>query len=465
MSVVRYCSQWFRDEISRLYPALDSNPGRWQFLQYLLYAVHFDEEDDSLVISRDELSVWLGKEKAFGSGHDSVKRRADDFSEHVFTISLGGNVHKPSRGRFRSYTVKSPLPPELSSLWEFERRSRRVPRIQFVSGAKVHVSDELPTVESSCEASVEMAQYMNGLPTNRFATAVARHWDEANAVAAELGDVNTPVGKHCAATMTRLLTHPKPLYKTVSKSTRIYPAHGAMLPSLKRCVREVICQDWMKCDLRAAQYAINVAIWNLEEFGCKLTERPYDEIIEDLGLPRDARAQIKELVFCLFYGMANTGGGKVNLPKKAEAIRIGLWAELKKHRIFKPLLRGREEVKRLIRVEGYATDAWGRIIPLVPHSNGDNVKSIMAQVSQSYEQRIMHAAYRLAQHSSGKHGFTILVNTFDGLHLHPHDTADANSWRRRISDIVSVECKLLGVPTSLEWSQPLALSGRLVASH
>lgn len=452
MSVIRYCSQWFRDEILRLYPALDSKRGRWEFLQYLVFCVHFDEEDDSLVLSRDELSVWLGKEKAFGGGHDSVKRRAEDFSNHVFPISLGDCVHKPSRHIYRSYTVESPLPPALTLLWEAERRSRQLPRVQFVSGSSVHVSDELPTVESSCEASVEMAQYMNGLPTNRFATAVARHWEEANSVAAALGDVNSPVGKHCAATLTRLLTHPKPLYKTVEKSTRIYPAHGAMLPSLKRCVREVICQDWMKCDLRAAQYTINVAIWNLEAFGCKLTERPYDEIIEDLGLPHDARAQIKELVFCLFYGMANTGGGKVNLPKKAEAIRIGLWAELKKHRLFSPLLRGREEVKRRIRAKGYATDAWGRIVQLVPDTQRDNVKSVMAQVSQSYEQRIMFAAYRLAQRSRGSHGISILVNTFDGLHVHPHHASDTIYWKRRISSAVSQECKELGIPTSLEWS-------------
>ncbi len=453
MSVVRYCSQWFRDEILRLYPALDSKPGRWEFLQYLLYGVHLDE-DERLIVSRDELSAWIGKRYHFSSGHGSVRRIAEDFSRHVFPVTLGNHEYSPLRRRFLSKTVDSPLPMELSELWETERRTRKPPRIQFVSGSKAIVSDELPVLNSSCEASVEMAQYMNDLPTNRFTAAVERHWEDAASLAAELGDINSGVGKHCAATLSRLLTHPKPIYKTVKRSARIYPAHKAMLPSLKRCVREVICKDWMKCDLRAAQYAINVAIWQLEEFGCSFTERPYDEIIEDLALPPESREQIKELIFCLFYGMANTGGGKVNLPKKAEQIRGGLWAELRKHRLFNPLLRGREEVKRRIRSEGYGTDAWGKIIPLVSDSKGDNVKSIMAQVSQSYEQRIMFAAYELAQRSRGKHGFTILLNTFDGLHLHPHDTSDRVCLRRRISAVVSQECDELGIPTSLEWSEP-----------
>lgn len=451
MSIVRYCSQWFRDEILRLYPSLDAKPGRWEFLQYLLYGVHFDE-DERLIVSRDELSAWLGRREYFGSGHGSVRRIAQDFSEHVFPVSLSNHVYNPAKQEFLSKTLESALPPDVSSLWETERRTRKRPRIQFASGSKVMVPDELPVLTASCKASLEMATYMNELPSNRFTMAVERHWDEAASVAAKLGDVNSAVGKHCAATLTRLLTHPKPLYKTVEKSARIFPVHAAMLPSLKRCVREVICQDWMKCDLRAAQYAINISIWRLDEMGCSITDRPYDEIIDDLALPLESRAQIKELIFCLFYGMANTGRGKVNLPKKAEQIRRGLWAELRKHRLFKPLLKGREEVKRRIREDRCATDAWGRVIPLIPDSRGDNVKSIMAQVSQSYEQRIMHAAYELAQHSRGKHGFTILVNTFDGLHLHPHDTSDTNFWKRRLTDAVSQECIRLGIPTSLDWS-------------
>lgn len=453
MSVVRYCSQWFRDEILRLYPSLDAKPGRWEFLQYLLYGLHFDEEDESLIISREELASWVSR-RQFSWGHGSVRRMSEDFSANVFPIQLGAHTYRPSRNQFRCHTLTSELPPELIALWEVEWRSRKPPRIQFASGSQAIVLDELPLLKSSCEASVEMAQYMNDLPTNRFSAAVERHWDEAASLAAELGDAHSGVGKHCGATLSRLLTHPKPLYKTVEKSARIYPAHKAMLPSLKRCVREVICQDWMKCDLRAAQYAINVAIWQLEEFGCSFTERPYDEIIEDLALPLESREHIKELIFCLFYGMANTGGGKVNLPKKAEQIRVGLWGELRKHRLFNPLLRSREEVKRRIRAAGYATDAWGKTIPLVPDSKGDNVKSIMAQVSQSYEQRIMFAVYKQAQRSRASHGFSILVNTFDGLHLHPHHVSDKTYWKRRISAAVSQECKELGIPTSLEWSEP-----------
>jgi len=456
VSVVRYCSQWFRDEILRLYPALDSKPGRWEFLQYLIYCQHFDFATDNLVASAKVVSEWMDKEKSFHQNNFSVRDVAEDFSEHVFRVALSGYVYEPSRGRCESRIVLSRFPKEVEGLWEKERRSRRTPRVEFVTGKRAVNPKRSFTLTSAPEASRLMAEYMNALPTNRFSKAVSAHWEEAAELAASLGEMHTPEGRQ-SAVLAQLLTSPKPLYKTTENSARIFSATDTSIANLKQCVRDVLCQDWLKCDLASAQYSINYRVWGMEEAGVPFVASPFDTLIADLRLTPDARPALKKIIYSICFGMSTRRDpSRENVCDLANAITPNLWYRMKSHSLVKGLLETRQAQFKQIRETGFALDAWKNAILLEPEPHdglpGDDVRSVLAQVAQSYEQRLMFEVYRLAIQNPGKHGFSIMVNVYDGLYICVHDASDAEDWKRRISSAVETEASTLGIKTQLEWN-------------
>ncbi len=455
MGTVRFCSKWFREELRALYPGLDAKPERWFFLQYLIYCHHYDFATGKLVASAKLVAEWMGKEREYHRRNFSTRAVADDFSKNVFPVDLLAHVHKPSKGLFEARIVLSAFPKAVEQLWEIERRSRKSPRVEFATGKKA-VNPKLTLGSSSApEASKVMAKYMNGLPTNRFTKAINAHWDEAAAVAANLGDMHTPAGRQ-SAILAQLITNPKPLYKTVENSARIFSATDASIANLKRCVRDVLCQDWLKCDLASAQYSINYRVWGMEDAGTPFVAKPFDTLISDLGLSADARPALKKIIYSICFGMSTRrDSAKENISDLCNAISPNLWHSFKKHRLINGLLKTRKIQMNNIRFDKYALDAWDSPILLKPQLHngrtGDNVRSALAQVAQSYEQRLMFEIYRLALQNRGKHGFSILVNTYDGLYIDVHDKSDTESWKRRISGAVQAEAMKLGIHTQLEW--------------
>lgn len=453
--IVRFCSKQFREGLRAAYPGLDGKPERWLFLQYLIYCQHFDFATDKLVASAKVVAEWLDKEKLFHQNNFSVRDVAEDFSEHVFPVALSGYVYEPSRGKCESRIVLSKFPKEVEEFWERERRSRHTPRVEFATGKKA-VSPRLNLVSTSApEASRIMVEYMNALPTNRFSKAVAAHWLEAAALAATLGEMHTPAGRQ-SAILTQLLTNPKPLYKTAENSARIFSATDASIANLKRCVRDVLCRDWLKCDLASAQYSINYRVWGMEEAGVPFVESPFDTLIADLRLSPDARPALKKIIYSICFGMSTRRDpSRENVCDLANAITPNLWYRMKSHSLVKGLLETRQAQFKEIRETGFALDAWDNSIMLEPEPHdgfpGDNVRSVLAQVAQSYEQRLMFEVYRLAIQNPGKHGFSIMVNVYDGLYICVNDASECECWKKRISSAVENEALKLGIKTQLEW--------------
>lgn len=453
--IIRFCSRQFREELRALYPGLDAKPDRWLFLQFLIYCQHFDFETDKLVASAKVVSEWMGRQGAFHGKNFSVRDVVEDFSEHVFPVALSGYVYEPSRGKCESRIVLSKFPKEVEEFWERERRSRHTPRVEFATGKKA-VNPRLNLVSTSApEASRIMVEYMNALPTNRFSKAVAAHWLEAAALAATLGEMHTPAGRQ-SAILTQLLTNPKPLYKTAENSARIFSATDASLANLKRCVRDVLCQDWLKCDLASAQYSINYRVWGMEEAGVPFVDSPFDTLIADIGLSPDARPALKKIIYSICFGMSTRRNpSRENICDLANAVAPNLWCCLKSHPLIKGLLETRRAQFKQIRDTGFALDAWNNPILLEPDAHdglpGDNVRSVLAQVAQSYEQRLMFEVYRLAIQNPGKHGFSIMVNVYDGLYICVNDASECECWKKRISSAVENEAFKLGIKTQLEW--------------
>lgn len=158
MTVTRFCSKWFRDELLKLYPNLDGNPQRWLFLQYLIYAQHFDIRTDQLVVSAELLSEWLDKGKSFFGNNFSVRDIATDFSTNVFPVELSEFAFEPSKRNFKSRILLSSFPQEVEQLWRVERCSRLTPRVDFATGNKA-VSPQ-PAVPAGSESASEASKTM-----------------------------------------------------------------------------------------------------------------------------------------------------------------------------------------------------------------------------------------------------------------------------------------------------------------
>ena len=63
----------------------------------------------------------------------------------------------------------------------------------------------------------------------------------------------------------------------------------------------------------------------------------------------------------------------------------------------------------------------------------------------------MFEVYRLAIQNPGKHGFSIMVNVYDGLYICVNDASECECWKKRISSAVENEALKLGIKTQLEW--------------
>jgi hypothetical protein len=194
----------------------------------------------------------------------------------------------------------------------------------------------------------------------------------------------------------------------------------------------------------------------MQNAGYPFVASPFDTLIADLGLSSGARPALKEIIYSICFGMSTRRNpARENICDLANAIVPNLWCSLKHHHLIKGLLETRQAQFKHIRKNGLALDAWNNPILLKPEPYdglpGDNVRSVLAQMAQSYEQRLMFEVYRLAIQNSGKHGFSIMVNVYDGLYICVHDASDVDSWKRRIASAVEDEASKLGIKTQLDW--------------
>ncbi len=456
----------FRKEVAERLPGLGNDYRLWRILEYVLFGTWVDEETGMLVLSAKQTAYLVGEERQWMNHRFNQKELLHEFSDRVFPLSTVGIVFGSFSGPDRAGRLVAQVPSWLNDLAGLERRRTGGDLVEFATGAqwtrqrqaKATQSVRLEAVEamksSPCPETTRLLEHLNGLPSNSFA-AIRERIPGAHKLVDEIG--RDAERQHNLLRAVEL--HCQPLYQPVGGSVRVYSLNESFL-RLKREVREHLTCEWLEADLRSAQLAIVAARWNCAQLADYLQQGKsiWPKLLGSLGLALDGeqKSLVKELVYAVVFGMDER-----NL--KALAARQwpqvpDPWDRLKRNRLLGEVLRARRLAFRRIRADGGATDAFGRTLRLASRgrSHGayqpDNAKSLLAQVAQSWELRLMLPILDLAEENRGSSGFRVMMWLHDGVAIHVLDTRRRESWRKRISVAVDANAQSLGIPTSLEWS-------------
>lgn len=459
------CSPEFRDQVAAKLPGLGTNYAYWRLLEYVLFGTWVDEATGQLVLSAKQAAYLTRNERKWLGNHFVLQPLLDGFSRAVFPLNTEGIIFNHYFEANQAGRIVADVPDWLLSAATTERRRTGGKRVEFATGeqwtsrksAKVlrSMREEAASLAASagCMETQRLLSYLNDLAPNTFAKILKRLPQAhlaANTVRTDSErqhNLLQAIGQVC-----------QPLYKPVQNSTRVYTLNESF-PRLKREVRDVLTKGWLKADLASAQLAIAATIWQAPAVGGFLISdrRIWDELQEWMKLPRSPKVKndLKELMYSLLFGMS-----RKNLSAKARQMFPGRkepWRRLSQHPVVNAVLVARQRQFATLRSVGFATDAFGRRLELLAEgrsSSGyqkDNASSILAQVAQSWELRLMLPILDLAEAHRGTNGFTITMWLHDGVCINVHDARRIERWKKRISSAVAEQAGELGIPTRLVW--------------
>lgn len=459
------CSPEFRDMVAAKLPGLGTNYEYWRLLEYVLFGTWVDEATGQLVLSAKQAAYLTGNERKWLSNHFALQPLLDDFTREVFPLNTEGIVFNHFFEANQAGRIVADVPDWLLSAASAERRSTGGKRVEFSTGrdwtpresAKVLKSlreeATIAAVTAGCAKTQRLLSYLNSLAPNTFVK-IRKRVPQAHVVADAVGaDVER---QHNLLQAIEQMC--QPFYKPVENSPRAYTLNESF-PRLKREVRAVLTDGWLKADLASAQLAIAAHIWKVpvvEEFLAS-EQSIWSELqawMKTTGDP-ESKSNLKEMMYSLLFGMS-----RKNLSVKARGMFPGYkhpWQRLRRHKIVAAMLKAREDQFEVLRRTGKTEDAFGRTLILQPkgRSHGshqpDTANRILAQVAQSWELRLMLPILDLAESHRGSNGFTITMWLHDGVCINVHDARRIEGWKVRISSAVAEQAGELGIPTRLVW--------------
>jgi hypothetical protein len=473
----RTVPRWFRELCQREFPSLGDNYGFWRLLEFLAFSP-VRKGEKGLQISTRLLAHLEGRERDLKNRHYVGHTLLNAFSENVARLEIKSWSWGEDCRRVLSVywppAVKKAITTVLTT------RTKPAERVYMCDGRPYTYARHRTLIEANRARAVEESEkagcvearnllvLLNGLPPNRFTT-MLKHWEAAMARAKELDadlTARDPNSDHYyARILQEVKDYAQPFYHPVERSLRAF-ATGYSIQNLHADLRAILCQDWHECDLVSAHLSICASIWNVplvKAFlvaGCSI----WGTLADDYSRPAnpELKAVLKKALYALVYG-----DSKRNITmwlRKAGLDEAVFYA----HPVIASMYSARQGVMARIKNDNGARDCFGRWINTL-HSvackevvdgvetDGKreelDVKSILAQMSQAMEFRILYPAVELAMQQTGDEGFAILLWQWDGFSMACKESQRVR-WQGAISEAVNRNAKALDVSTSLVWKTP-----------
>jgi hypothetical protein len=469
-----YVSPSFRDLALDTYPALRTDPHYRALFAYLLFPSQVDDETGLPVLGARTLATIAGDiqrwEQHHFSGQAFIARYQADVG-HAFEVS----AHSYAEGRARAVTDLN-LAPALAEALDAELRTP-LPSgrgVAFVSGLKrtrQHDADarkadlaRATVIATPYHTARAAIAYLNTDVSKRLMSAVLQaHYEEAVAVALQ-GD-NLIGRRQNLMTLRWMLIQPQQFYvpSARGRTCRFFPAHYG-LGTLSREVAQVIGQDWITYDLRSSQLAIAAFLWDVPEMKDFL--RGNKSIWLELGSAfREGcptKHRLKDSTYALTYGGSrkricwslNHNQGRFAYDEPLDAATLALGTCLLTHRLMQAMYQARQRELAIISLAQGAWDCYGHWIDMpedphlrYPDQHAPNPRSVLAQVAQAVELKILEPVFDLARAGSD---FTITHWAHDGFSIHIHDKRRVNQVCARIEEAVRISAASLEIGTHLE---------------
>jgi hypothetical protein len=187
----------------------------------------------------------------------------------------------------------------------------------------------------------------------------------------------------------------------------------------------------------------------------------WDELLAPvLGLSGAHRQQIKSAIKTAVYSMLYLRRErKVRSELQKELVALGCKtpaSEFLTHWIFGELAEASQIQARRLRDGHGLTDAFGQIHYA---GKGRTPSSVMAQVNQSYELRLLEPVLDYVNEKDADGRFLvdpkemrIVLWSHDGFNIAVRRKDQIPSYQRLLSKLVEDRAQAMGIPTRLEWS-------------
>jgi len=426
-------SEKLRDFVEVNFPNLDKDGFRIFF--WYLNACSYRDKDGNILLESKMLSQFEGRDEENTQAEIFILRFIKEVLDPVGGVLEYTNYsHVEHRCRAVSKFHMGKYHEEFLRLWysseNWPTDSINSKKLVFASTGKVATygalqkrrkQERLVAMSRPCGALTrELLEYLNGesLCTQVYTELIRRNWDDAyNACLQIKEDVLRQQQLHL---LREIKQNPRAFYfpSIWGLTPRVF-THGG-IPELKRQLRIILCHGWHDADLVSSQLAICASLWKLEKIENFLQTgvKVWDEIRSSLNLGEDQwdkfKPYVKESLYTICYG---GGDWMVREPLIDGIITLGLRLrcdQMLNHWIFKELKEGQQEIAKLIKKEGGMYDAEGKFCELIPKRK---TASVMAEVAQSYELRILISVIRLAKNKENKL-FKVTVWQHDGFSMY-----------------------------------------------
>jgi hypothetical protein len=426
-------------------------------LEFVQWSTHFDhrcdDEEQRLVFTGPKLAACEGKR--YNNGSHRGGEQLQWFSDNLFPLNHSG-FHSSGFAR----TIRPDFPAGLlERAWAEKIPFGDAPAVWFHNGRPVTRADrraerqrllaelqERARLRPDDHPLVELLDHLNGQPQQTFANILKRNWPRVMAVYRDLPsetDAERRSRQIAYRNLRQLGQLPVSFYGPTDRTSRIY-SFSASVNFAHRSIRKAAFAGCHEIDQVAAQLTVVARIWNIPELEGFLAARQsvWEEFYEYLGVGEWAKPTLKAGVFACLFLMNYPGLVHRVAHGHGTVAGIGVHAARRffDHPIMRLALEGRERARQEILTNGYGVDAFDRRISL----EGREIKSVICEVVQSYEQRIMAAILPIIKKDPNTRVVSYL---HDGITVHCSDSRERDGRLAALASAIEREGHALGIPT------------------
>ena len=354
-----------REALLKAYTPAFEEPAYLRMLEYLLFSTRFDKDrPDYLIIDAATLARIEGKSHLLKHRNYSGKAFLGKFLINVQILL----TEFPSYTRRKARIIQPSWSEAVREALSHELRataSEREERGVLLSTGKrpgKPTRKDAARLKAERQAQVEMLSadvppdhpardllsFLNTQPSRAMTELVRRNLDAARDAGRCVQRTMTPGSQHYNLQLLHDIEHdPVPLYKTVERTPRLFPAQPSYL-TLSREVRKTLLRGCTEFDLKNAQLALAAHSWDVPELdafiratvlrgGHMTIWRALAELAGLKGEQGASKPLFKRVVYGLLFGQGE--GNTLLLLKEGNAELRGIGAARAEQFMASPLIR------------------------------------------------------------------------------------------------------------------------------
>ena len=478
--------KWFRDQALARYPALShpKNGERYRKLFAYFRDGRFLDRDTGEVIASAEIVARCWGTKADNGGY-GLKNALEDFSRDVFKIEFKRHSSVQRKATTAAVHWSEQDKEDYARLMGADTGDGRDWRkVDFVTG----VRETSGRRKANREHNIATANAM--IPSDHPASRLIKYLNDSSLKIEKLIRKNLPEVEQAILALpdgpqktwsegvhSRLCMGCQMTYRATERSARIY-AIGTTIHQLPRDIRAVALHGGVEFDLKACQMAIISVLWEIPTLEKRMADSLtsggsiWTDLLTEMGLQSDDKNLLKRAIYSVIFGMRETNVRKLlregrltptdaDVDGEDEATQrwISEWAgrglgesatnRVMKNAVMQSLLEARNRKIEDLKIRRSVEDAFCRTLRIADQdgSEGKAICSILAQVVQSHEMKIMQSLLDII---ASDDRIYIISWLHDGVTLYFSDKKEQRGRINTITRKMNERIVDMGFPTKLE---------------